>query len=272
MKKVQKRLLGMAFLLAMMMVVACSAFAASPAEYTSTAALEQCNAFSVAEVESLIDQIGTVTTTRRPAIVAALNAYNTLDDESKAQVSNFAVLAEAQQVLGIQDALAKCNVNYDAVEDRWAITTPHYDNLDKRKTCGIGPNLYIWNKGKTIVFWEDFTYMGSSKLDIDEIILRGGDYKYTYTCGYDNSDYGYDTKLGKWFAMATFDMNDDEVNWLRNLLSADTVIMRFNGVDYNKFDYTWTAQDRQAITDIVNLYDLFKAATPDIIVKALSNR
>lgn len=40
-------------------------------------------------------------------------------------------------------------------------------------------------------------------------------------------------------------MEDSEVEWLRNLLSADTVIMRFEGTDYSKFDYTWTEQDRQ---------------------------
>ena len=39
-------------------------------------------------------------------------------------------------------------------------------------------------------------------------------------------------------------MEDSEVEWLRNLLSADTVIMRFEGTDYSKFDYTWTEQDR----------------------------
>ena len=192
------------------------------------------------QVEALISQIGTVTRSRRAAIVAALDAYNQLDDAGKTAVTNFGVLAEAQQILGIQDALAKCNVNYDAVEDCWAITTPHDDSIDKRKTCGIGPNLYIWDKGNTIVFWEDFTYMGSSELDIYDIILRGGDYKYTYVCDYDNSDYGYDKELGKWFAWATFEMEDSEVEWLRNLLSADTVIMRFEGTDYSKFDYTWT--------------------------------
>ena len=110
-----------------------------------------------------------------------------------------------------------------------------------------------------------------SELDIDDIILRGGDYKYTYICDYDNSDYGYDKELGKWFAWATFEMEDSEVEWLRNLLSADTVIMRFEGTDYSKFDYTWTVQDRQAITDIIDLYDLLKAVTPEVREKALRN-
>ena len=62
----------------------------------------------------------------------------------------------------------------------------------------------------------------------------------------------------------TFEMEDSEVEWLRNLLSADTVIMRFEGTDYSKFDYTWTVQDRQAITDIIDLYNLLKAVTPEV--------
>lgn len=54
-------------------------------------------------------------------------------------------------------------------------------------------------------------------------------------------------------------------------MSADTVIMRFEGTDYSKFDYTWTGQDRQAITDIIDLYNLLKAVTPEVREKALRN-
>ena len=73
----------------------------------------------------------------------------------------------------------------------------------------------------------------------------------------------------KWFAVATFEMEDSEVEWLRNLLSADTVIMRFEGTDYSKFDYTWTGQDRQVITDIIDIYNLLKAVIPEVREKAL---
>ena len=122
------------------------ALAASPAGDVPFAVLAQQNsAVTPEQVEALISQIGTVTRSRRAAIVAALDAYNQLDDAGKAAVTNFGVLAEAQQILGIQDALAKCNVNYDAVEDCWAITTPHDDSIDKRKTCGIG--LFCFNRG-----------------------------------------------------------------------------------------------------------------------------
>lgn len=247
------------------------ALAASPAGYPSLAQIEETNAATTEQVEALIGQIGTVTRDSRPAIVAALDAYNQLDDAGKAVVSNFAVLAEAQQILGIKDALEKCIVEYDAVEDDWMIKTPHYESIDKRLTCGMGAELYIADNGDYLAFDEDFTYFGTEKLDIDTIVLRGGDYKYTYTCDYDNSGYGFDKKLNRWFAGAVFIMEPDEIDWLRNLLSAPTIIMRFNGVDYNQYDYTWTPQDRQAVTDIINLYDLLKAATPEIREKALRN-
>lgn len=107
--------------------------AASPAQ-AAPEALELCNAAATPEsVISLINQIGTVTRNRRPAIVAALNAYNQLDDASKAQVSNFSTLAEAQQILGIQDALAKLSVNYDKVDADWSISTPYVDKSINRK-------------------------------------------------------------------------------------------------------------------------------------------
>lgn len=115
------------------------AMAVSPAEYTSTAVLEQCNTATVAAVENLISQIGTVTTARRPAIVAAVNAYNELDDASKAQVSNFAVLAEAQQVLGLKDALAKLKISYDKVEDARSYVSPTEDRLSNQGKSYILP-------------------------------------------------------------------------------------------------------------------------------------
>ena len=95
-----------------MLFVSIGAFAASPA---------------VQEVEALISQIGTVTRENRSAVESAVNAYNQLDEASKAAVSNYAVLAEAQQVLGIKDALAKLGVEYDKVQNSAAMRSPYSD-------------------------------------------------------------------------------------------------------------------------------------------------
>ena len=100
---------------ALMTGTALPALAASPAGDVPFAVLAQQNsAVTPEQVEALISQIGTVTRSRRAAIEAALDAYNQLDDAGKAAVTNFGVLAEAQQILGIQDALAK---SYQTVKD-----------------------------------------------------------------------------------------------------------------------------------------------------------
>lgn len=139
MKKGVKALAVSLCIAATFMSATVPAMAVSPAEYTSTAVLEQCNTATVAAVENLISQIGTVTTARRPAIVAAVNAYNELDDASKAQVSNFAVLAEAQQVLGLKDALAKLKISYDKVEDARSYVSPTEDRLSNQGKSYILP-------------------------------------------------------------------------------------------------------------------------------------
>lgn len=139
MKKTMKKTAAALCIAATLVSVAAPAMAVSPAEYMSTAALEECNTATVAQVESLINQIGTVTTARRPAIVAAVNAYNELDDASKAQVSNFAVLAEAQQVLGLKDALAKLKISYDKVEDARSYVSPTEDRLSNQGKSYILP-------------------------------------------------------------------------------------------------------------------------------------
>lgn len=176
---------------------------------------------------------------------------------------------EEAQVQALKAAIAKVNVKYDEVEQDWTMEAPHFRDLSKRKSCGLSPILYVYNDANDIAFYEQFSYIGTSKIDVDEIVIRAGDEKYTYTCDYDNSDFGYDTKMGRWWSIATFDMEADEINWIREMLSAQSIIMRFTGVDYTQFDYTWTADDRQAVTDMVNLYDLLVAASPEVRARAL---
>ena len=145
---------------ALMTGTALPALAASPAGDVPFAVLAQQNsAVTPEQVEALISQIGTVTRSRRAAIVAALDAYNQLDDAGKAAVTNFGVLAEAQQILGIQDALAKCNVNYDAVEDCWAITTRMMTASISARRVALAQPLYL-GQGKHDCFLGRFYLHG----------------------------------------------------------------------------------------------------------------
>ena len=85
----------------------------------------------------------------------------------------------------------------------------------------------------------------------------------------DYTDYAYDTDQKVWWAFSTFEMEPSEIDWLREMLSAKTIITRYSGASGAQYDYTWTADDRQAVTDMVNLYDLLVAASPEVRTRAL---
>lgn len=267
MKKTMKKTAAALCIAATLISVAAPAMAVSPAEYMSTAALEECNTATVAQVESLINQIGTVTTARRPAIVAAVNAYNELDDASKAQVSNFAVLAEAQQVLGLKDALAKLKISYDKVEDARSYVSPTEDRLSNQGKSYILPFFVNGSTNDPSMFFMVLC-SGNKYVYLDTITIRAGEYKYTYTIDWTDVDRGYDGK--QYWELTSFMGDDEDIQWFKNILSADEIIIRYSG-DGGSIDHTVTPEERQAITDVLNAYDLFKAASPTMRAKALNN-
>lgn len=247
------------------------AYAASLPSVPLTDETAICNsAATPASVIELIDQIGTVNRSRRPAIVAALNAYNQLDDAGKAQVSNFAMLAEAQQILGIQDALAKLNTDYDNVDRDWSISTPYHKKSVHQKVSGAYPWLYIPEDGSDVYLNIMFDYVGSKQIDLKQITVRAGDQKYNFYCD-TTYDGGYDSSLKRWFDLEAFTMEKNEIAWFGEWLSNPTIILRFIDWDSTYFDQTMTAQNRQGLSDVIDAYNLLLAATPEVRLKALRN-
>ena len=118
-------------------------------------------------------------------------------------------------------------------------------------------------------FDEDFFYNGSSRIDLNTVYVRAGDNLYTYECDPDYTDYAYDTDKKVWWALSNFQMETSEIDWLREMLGAKTIITRYSGASGAQYDYTWTADDRQAVTDMVNLYDLLVAASSEVRARAL---
>lgn len=242
------------------------ALAVSSAGYTSFAEMEQCNdAATPDQVVGLIGQIGTVTTASRPAIVAALTAYNQLDDAGKAAVTNYAVLAEAQQVLGIKDALAKCSVDFDKVERSWDINAPYAYACDANGTCYLLPWFQIHEeKGQyTLYPGIEFLYQGTKNVAMDKVVVRAGDSLESF------EGRGPFTDVEPCYELTVHSLSEDGVQWLHTILAQPEIIVRFNG-SIGSADYTVTPENRQAITDVLNLYDLLQAATPEVRAKALS--
>lgn len=175
---------------------------------------------------------------------------------------------EEAQVQALKAAIAKVNVKYDEVQRSWQFDSPIYDKAEKNKSCCLAPWIFIFDGCKDVYFDEDFSYNGSSCIDLNTVYVRAGDNLYTYECDPDYTDYAYDTDKKVWWALSNFEMEPSEIDWLRNVLGEKKIITRYYGAGA-QYDYTWTADDRQAVTDMVNLYDLLVAASPEVRARAL---
>ena len=74
-----------------------------------------------------------------------------------------------------------------------SLTAPIYDKAEKNKTCCLAPWIFIFDGCKDVYFDEDFSYNGSSCIDLNTVYVRAGDNLYTYECDPDYTDYAYDT-------------------------------------------------------------------------------
>ena len=133
---------------------------------------------------------------------------------------------EEAQVQALKAAIAKVNVKYDEVLRSWQFDSPIYDKAEKNKTCCLSPWIYIFDGCKDVYFDEDFSYNGSSCIDLNTVYVRAGDNLYTYECDPDYTDYAYDTDQKVWWAFSTFEMEPSDIDWLREMLSAKTIITR----------------------------------------------
>ena len=206
--------------------------------------------------------MATLTGAAMPALAISPAGYTSL-----AQIEEMNDDEEAQ-VQALKAAIAKVNVKYDEVLRSWQFDSPIYDKAEKNKTCCLSPWIYIFDGCKDVYFDEDFSYNGNSEIPLDTLYIRAGDYLYTYECDPDYTDYAYDTDKEVWWALSNFEMEPSEIDWLRNVLGEKKIITRYYGAGA-QYDYTWTADDRQAVTDMVNLYDLLVAASPEVRARAL---
>lgn len=177
--------------------------------------------------------------------------------------------AADEQVAAIRAAAEKVKVSFDEVDRIWDFNSPFQEKAGKKAVCNTSPWMFIIDRESDVYFNIDFTYFGSQPMDLDTVVIRAGDTKYSFECDPDYTDSAYIKDTKSYMATSSFDLDDEMVGWLRDMLAQEKVIVRF--ADGGKtFDYTWTAEDRQAVTDMINLYDLLKAATPEVRAQALN--
>lgn len=142
---------------------------------------------SVLETEKLISQIGTVTRENREAVVRAVAAYNSLNDNEKATVSNFKALEEAQQVLGLEDALCELYIKHNAVQNTYVITAPvFFQSIDRGESC-IMPIIYLYEGQEQPEMVVDYISMADKYIEINKITIDLDEKRTTF----DKKDFTY---------------------------------------------------------------------------------
>jgi len=114
-------------------------------------------------VESLIDSIGTVEYSAKceRSIQEARNAYDLLEEEKKAGVSNYQTLVEAESTFNsLEQANTKFKVTFESnggTEVDWQLVGGGY-RVDPKVTVKIGYTFVAWCKDSTFESRYDFTY------------------------------------------------------------------------------------------------------------------
>ena len=206
----------------------------------------------------------------------AVNAYNQLDDASKAGVSNFDVLAEAQQILGIKDALAKLEMHQDKVENTKIWFSPYTEKCEETGQSVVALCIGMKENINMPMLMMSMEYIGDKDLRMNAIKIRAGDNKFTYNSGaFEKIERGNIkiNNIEKYAERGTTWVEEFDIKMLKEFLSADEVIVRFQRENYGTteyIDHTVTPEERQAITDVLNAYNLMCSVSPEVLHKALA--
>ena len=213
------------------------------------------------------------------AIVASLMAGTALPAlaASPAGDVSFAVLAQqndvnADKVQAIKDALANIDVSYE--DGVWLFESTYEDYELGNNRSYLMPYAYLY--GDAVRFGMSFTSQDTEGYfywnDVDVLI---GEYNnYTSQTNYNfkkvSRRYYFDDQI--FLEEVSFGGNDEDMDCLSRILSADTAYLRFNGAKVNGTQRTQTtiidSESRQGMTDIINLYNLLQSATVEERVAA----
>ena len=119
-------------------------------------------------------------------------------------------------------------------------------------------------------------YIGDKDLRMNAIKIRAGDNKFTYNSGaFEKIERGNIkiNNIEKYAERGTTWVEEFDIKMLKEFLSADEVIVRFQRENYGTteyIDHTVTPEERQAITDVLNAYNLMCSVSPEVLHKALA--
>lgn len=230
---------------------------------------------TVRDVEKYIDQIGTVTRDNRQAVEKAVDAYYQLENDEKSQVTNYAVLAEAQQILGIQDAVANLQLGYDKENDAVILMSPYTEKNEKAGSCTVAPVIYASDKYGSPIMFLFFEFLGGEYLQTNTVQVKVGGQTYQYhSKDFVKTTYGTIKQGNKTYHIerGIRVANQTDLKMLSAMLREKTVTVHFVGGadgEVKTMDYTLSKYDRQAINDVLYAYELMDQASSEVLHKVL---
>lgn len=186
--------------------------------------------------------------------------------------------ADPTKVQAIKDALANVKIVHDADTDSWELSSNYEDyEIDNRRNY-VMPWLNVSNGyndvsfGLLLMSQDDEGFYYWTKVDVLTDSIDSSEYTLSYESSKVSRTYSQEDK--NYSEVLAFIGTDDTINNLRELLSHKTIYMRFNGNQVNNRRRTVTSlmnqENRQGISDIINLYDLLMSATPEERAAALN--
>ena len=224
---------------------------------------KQYNVLSSNDVVVLIEQIGEVKLDSETEIKEARIKYDDLLDEGKRLVTNYDVLTKAEnqfEILKKEDkekrlntALSRVKTNTDRVNGvTWyhPKQTPNYANIRSY----ILPYIGKFDSGLNVLHMV-YHYTGDNWVFYDEIIfLIDGDRRTkTFSYGDVDRDNGY----GDVWERADTRPTKSEIEMLKKIAESKETIVRFQG-DSKQYDFTVSAADKQAINDVLTIYEIWE--------------
>ena len=217
---------------------------------------DKYNFLKAEQVDTLIAEIGAVTTASKEKINNARSAYDALDKDASAKVSKLQVLTSAESEyknISKNNLLSKMRSETDKVQNCTFYYPKAYpDYVDRRSHVlpYIGYNsTSTWMcmessyKGSEWIFWESLIF-----------VIDGN----TQTKTFNYYDINRETSnVGGVYECYNGVIDSLDIELFRKIADSNETIIRFNGDNHN-YDLTVSASDKQAIKDVLDLYDILK--------------
>lgn len=215
--------------------------------------------------------VATLAGTAMPALAISPAGYTSL-----AQIEECNDV-DPDKVQAIKNALANITVKYDEDDTSWDLNSNYEDFEIEGRNNFVMPWLFVKNDyadlylGIMVMSQDSDGFYYWTKADILANDITNPEYTLSYESK--NVSRTYATEDQNYVEILSFVGNDDDIECFKKVLSYERAYLRVNGNYVNNTRRSRTSlinqENRQAIADIVNLYDLLKSATPEERAAAL---